>query len=177
MPVGMPSPPRSGRWKPRSRAMLGTVGGEEADNAIRAIRSCRKINVRRAFKIYMFCTLPAPRSPARGVGHAFSRMDATKIPSRLGACIFKSVWWRGWYGLIGGGTRVFELAAESREAALGYGARSTSTSLLTSSRPKGGNTTPRARIIVATGRAARSCDGMFLGISRRRLTWYGGFEI
>jgi hypothetical protein len=27
MPVGTPSPPRAGRWKPRSRAMLGTVGG------------------------------------------------------------------------------------------------------------------------------------------------------
>jgi uncharacterized protein YceK len=27
MPVGIPSPPRGGRWKPRSRASLGTVGG------------------------------------------------------------------------------------------------------------------------------------------------------
>jgi hypothetical protein len=27
IPVGIPSPPRGGRWKPRSRAMLGTVGG------------------------------------------------------------------------------------------------------------------------------------------------------
>jgi hypothetical protein len=26
-PVGILSPPRGGRWKPRSRAMLGTVGG------------------------------------------------------------------------------------------------------------------------------------------------------
>jgi hypothetical protein len=26
-PVGIPSPPRGGRWKPRSRARLGTVGG------------------------------------------------------------------------------------------------------------------------------------------------------
>jgi hypothetical protein len=26
-PVGIPSPPRSGRWKPRSRAGPGTVGG------------------------------------------------------------------------------------------------------------------------------------------------------
>jgi hypothetical protein len=27
MPVGISSPPRGGRWKPRSRATLGTVGG------------------------------------------------------------------------------------------------------------------------------------------------------
>jgi hypothetical protein len=26
-PVGIPSPPRGGRWKPRSRARPGTVGG------------------------------------------------------------------------------------------------------------------------------------------------------
>jgi hypothetical protein len=26
-PVGIPSPPRGGRWKPRSRARLGMVGG------------------------------------------------------------------------------------------------------------------------------------------------------
>jgi hypothetical protein len=29
MPVGIPSPPRGGRWKPRSRAMHGTVGDSE----------------------------------------------------------------------------------------------------------------------------------------------------
>jgi hypothetical protein len=34
--------------------------------------------------------------------------------------------------------RVLEIAAEGREAALGYGARSTSISVMTSSRPKGG---------------------------------------
>jgi hypothetical protein len=27
MPVGIPSPPRGGRWKPLSRARPGTVGG------------------------------------------------------------------------------------------------------------------------------------------------------
>jgi hypothetical protein len=31
MPVGIPSLPRRGRWKPRSRAMLGTVGGYQGE--------------------------------------------------------------------------------------------------------------------------------------------------
>jgi hypothetical protein len=51
-----------------------------------------------------------------------------------GACIFKTVCRRGGYGWISGGTRMLELAAESREASLGYGARSTLTNMLTSSR-------------------------------------------
>jgi hypothetical protein len=29
MPVGIPSPPRGWRLKPRSRAMLGTLGGQK----------------------------------------------------------------------------------------------------------------------------------------------------
>jgi hypothetical protein len=53
-----------------------------------------------------------------------------------GACIFKTVWRRGGYGWISGGTRMLEVAAESREASLGYGARSTLINMLTSSRPK-----------------------------------------
>jgi hypothetical protein len=48
------------------------------------------------------------------------------------------------YGHISGGLRVLEMEAESREAALGYGALSTSTNMLTSSRPKGGSMTPIA---------------------------------
>jgi hypothetical protein len=39
--------------------------------------------------------------------------------------------------------RVLEMAAEIREATLGYGARSTSTSMMTSSRPKWANATPK----------------------------------
>jgi hypothetical protein len=46
--VGTPSPPRGGRWKPRSRVMLGTVGSKRADNAIRGINSCRGSHVHRA---------------------------------------------------------------------------------------------------------------------------------
>jgi hypothetical protein len=65
---------------------------------------------------------------------------------------------KGYGRISGGGTRVLELAAESRGMALGYGARSTSTSLLTSSRPKGGITTPKTRV-VATGGAARYGGG------------------
>jgi hypothetical protein len=75
-----------------------------------------------------------------------------------------------------GGTRVLEMAAESREATVVYGARSTWTSLLTSSRTIGGSTTPSARRIVAMGRAARSGGGVFLRINRHRKNRYGGFE-
>jgi hypothetical protein len=35
----------------------------------------------------------------------------------------KSVWWRGEYGRINGGTRTLELAIVNREATLGKGAR------------------------------------------------------
>jgi hypothetical protein len=80
------------------------------------------------------------------------------------------------YGRINGGTRVLELAAESREASLGYGARSTSTNMLTSSRPKEGSTTTTSRRNVATGGAARSGGGVFLRISRHRKTRYEGFQ-
>ena len=87
-----------------------------------------------------------------------------------------SVWWRGGYGRISGGLRMWELAGESREATLGYGAHSTSTSVLAPSRPKGGGTTITARRSVATGGVARSSGGVFLRISRRRKTRYGRFE-
>jgi hypothetical protein len=50
-------------------------------------------------------------------------------------------------------------AAESRKATLGYGARSTSTSMLTPSRLKGGSMTPSARRTVAMEGAARSSGG------------------
>jgi hypothetical protein len=75
-----------------------------------------------------------------------------------GACIFRSARGRRGNGRINGGTRMLERAAESKEEALGYGARSTSITLPTLSRPKGGSTTPAARRIVATGGAAR-CGG------------------
>jgi hypothetical protein len=68
-----------------------------------------------------------------------------------GASVVMSVWCRRGDGRISGGTRVFESAAESREAALGYGARSTPTSPLNSSRPKEGSMTTAARRTVATG--------------------------
>jgi hypothetical protein len=55
-----------------------------------------------------------------------------------GAHTLRGLCMRGGYGRINGGTRVFELAAESRDIAVGYGVRSASTSMLTSSRPKGG---------------------------------------
>jgi hypothetical protein len=45
--------------------------------------------------------------------------------------------WREGNGRVSGGLRMLELAVESREAALGKGARYTSTGMLTSSSPKG----------------------------------------
>jgi hypothetical protein len=72
--------------------------------------------------------------------------------------IFMSVWWRGGFGRIIGGTRVLELAAESREVTQRYCARPTLTDMLTSSRPKGGSTTTMMRT-VATGGAARYGGG------------------
>jgi hypothetical protein len=50
MPVGIPSPPRGGCWKPHSRAMLGTVGAKRADSAIRGISNCRESHVQKAFE-------------------------------------------------------------------------------------------------------------------------------
>jgi hypothetical protein len=47
-----------------------------------------------------------------------------------------------------------ELAADNREAAPGKGARYLPISMMRSSRPKGGQTTPTTRRIVATGGAA-----------------------
>jgi hypothetical protein len=47
-----------------------------------------------------------------------------------GACIFKSVWRRRWYGRISGGTRLLELAADNREATPWQGARLTLTNAL-----------------------------------------------
>jgi hypothetical protein len=67
---------------------------------------------------------------------------------------------------------VLQLAAESLEATHGYGACSTSTDMLTSSRPKGGSTTATPRRIVATGGAARFGGKVFLRTSRRRKTRY-----
>jgi hypothetical protein len=52
--------------------------------------------------------------------------------------------------------RVLELAAENREKALVHGARSTSTTLLTPSRPKEDNMTTSVMRTIATGGAARS---------------------
>jgi hypothetical protein len=60
MPVGIPSPPRGGRKKPRSRAMLNTIGAKRADNAIRGISMCRESHVHRAFEKTEFCVIPAP---------------------------------------------------------------------------------------------------------------------
>jgi hypothetical protein len=94
----------------------------------------------------------------------------------IGACTFKSEQWRGGYGRINGGTWVLELATESREAPLGYGARSTSTGMLTSNRLKGDNMTQATIRTAATGGAARFGGGVCERISRRRKTRYGGFE-
>jgi hypothetical protein len=77
---------------------------------------------------------------------------------------------------INGGLRVLELAAETREVALGYGACTTSTSMRTSSRPKVGGTTRAARRTVATGGVARYGGGVIRRISRRRKTRYGEYE-
>jgi hypothetical protein len=46
----------------------------------------------------------------------------------------------------------------------------------TSSLPKKGTTIIAARKTVATGGAARYGGGVFVGISHRRKTRYGGFE-
>jgi hypothetical protein len=74
-------------------------------------------------------------------------------------CIVMCVWKRGGYGRSSGGTRVVKLAAESQEATLGYGARSTSTNMLTSRRPKGGQHDTNNMRIVATRGVARSGGG------------------
>jgi hypothetical protein len=114
-------------------------GEDEPTIAIRAIIRCRERFVRRAFK-NIFCTLPAPRSPARLVQNVFFKPYTTKIPSHLGAgaCIFRSVWRRGGYGRVNDGTWVLELAAEYRETPLWYGACLTSTNTWTSRWPKEG---------------------------------------
>jgi hypothetical protein len=88
--------------------------------------------------------------------------ECTKIPSDLG----------GW-----GMCPQESVAVESREAALGYGARSTSTCLSTSSRPKGGSTIPSQRRIVATRGAARSSGGVCPRIRRRQRPCTEGFAI
>jgi hypothetical protein len=129
-----------------------------------------KGHVHRAFENKIKCMLPAPKSPARAVRYVVSRLDTTKISSHLGgwAPIFRSAWWRGGYGGINGGLRELELAAESRKATLGSCARSTSTSLLTSSRPKGGSTTTTTMVAHASGGAARFGGRVIRRISRRR---------
>jgi hypothetical protein len=59
MPVGMPSPPRGGRRKPRSRAKLGTGGARRADNAIRGINICVKAMYRGLLKKSVMCNTGA----------------------------------------------------------------------------------------------------------------------
>jgi hypothetical protein len=65
---------------------------------------------------------------------------------------------RGRYRRINGGTRVLELAADSREATPRKGARLTSSVALEvkHTHPKGWSLTPSARRIAATRGAARS---------------------
>jgi hypothetical protein len=117
----------------------------DTERVSRQLRSARSQVVRKAmheglFKIFCvrYRRQDLPLGPSKMF---FSRQDSTQIPSHLGgggACICRSVWRRGGYGRIRDGTRALELAADSREATLGYGARSMSTSMVTASRPKGG---------------------------------------
>jgi hypothetical protein len=88
-PVGAPSPPRDGRWKPRSRARLSTAtGAKRADSSIRRISSCRESHVHRAFEKINICAIPAPRSPARPVRYVFSHTNTHEynLSLRGGAC-------------------------------------------------------------------------------------------
>jgi hypothetical protein len=163
--------------------MLGIVGGKEGWQCDPRDSQLSGKPCTEGFTYNNFCTLPAPIPPARAVRYVFLRQDTTKMflqdyMSHLGggACIVMTMWRRGKYGRISGGTRVLELAADSREATIGCGARSTSTSVLTSTRPKGGSKTTTARRTVAIGEAARSGGGVILMSSRRRKTRYGGFE-
>jgi hypothetical protein len=75
-----------------------------------------------------------------------------------------------------GGKRVLKLVVESREETLGYGARLMSTILLTSSRPKGGNTK-----LATSGNFATEGEGglatWIIMISSRRNTRCKGFCI
>jgi hypothetical protein len=74
-----------------------------------------------------------------------------------GVCGF---YWRGRYSRLSGGTRVFELASDGREATPWKGARPTSTRApKLNQNPLGGwSTTPTARRTTAARGAARS-DG------------------
>jgi hypothetical protein len=100
----------------------------------------------------------------------FSWQDTTRYIPTLGGwgMYLKSVWWQGGYGRISGGTRALELAMVNREATLGHGARSPSTSLVPvePSRGEGHDMTQ------AGGRSQaeqRLCEAAaILTISRRR---------
>jgi hypothetical protein len=70
---------------------------------------------------------------------------------------------------------VLELAAENWEETLGYGARSTSATLLTSSRPKGG-ARHHQRGGLSRREELRGLAEVFLKINRRRKTRFGGFK-
>jgi hypothetical protein len=71
--------------------------------------------------------------------------------------------------------RALELAAESREATLGKGAGSTSTTTpdVEHTNPRGWSSTPVARRIAAARGAARSCGADF----RSGKSMYGGFRL
>jgi hypothetical protein len=84
-PVGIPSPPRGGRWKPRSRAILGTVGAKRADSAIRAIRSCRESHYRGPFILFFCVRYQHHDLPFGPSDMPFQyQILLTKIPSHLG---------------------------------------------------------------------------------------------
>jgi hypothetical protein len=86
----------------------------------------------------------------------------------------RSVWWRGGYGRISGGTRALELAMVSREAKPEKGSRSPSTSHVPIERSRGG----RHDMTHAGGRSQaeqRLCEvAAILMKSRRRKAMYGG---
>jgi hypothetical protein len=87
---------------------------------------------------------------------------------------FMSVWWRGGYGRINGGTRALELATVIREVAPGKGARSLSTSHVPvePSRGESHDMTHAGSWSLAEERLGEAAA--ILMISRRRKSMYGG---
>jgi hypothetical protein len=116
------------------------------------------------------------RSPARAVRYVFRyKCSSHTVPfGGMGHVFVKCVLARR-VRTDKGGLGVLEIAADSREV-LGKAARYSSISMLTSSRPKGGSTTPTSRRTVATEVAARSSGGVIFKINRRRIGMCEGFE-
>jgi hypothetical protein len=176
VPVGIPSPSRGGRWKPRSRAMLGTVEATKAGCDIRATSSRRESHVQRVFrKQFMYSTGAKISRSARPLYFFKTRYYEDIVPFGGMGPAFSGVCGgeEGTHGSLDAG--VGAGGGKPRSSARGYGARSTSSSLLTSSRPKGSSTTLAMRRL-SRRKVMRGLAAEVRRTNRRRKSRYGGFE-